>query len=367
MGLDPFFFLPAFRGSVEVISIIVGGTRYTAFERVMVGAAFNEAAREFRLEVAAEAGASATNAIFRRGAEVQIFANSDLLLTGYVERRQPRFGPNEAQINVSGRSKSADLIDSSAKHETGSFEKMDPMEIGNAVSEGIAARFVTDQVLEKLDQYQVSPGKTVYRTVEEMIRQMAMTITGTPDGNAKITKAGAERHAGGLFEGQNIKIGEADHNDTNRHSEYTVLGQRPFDHGTDALEIAAIARDAAVGRTRPIVIIQKEDTTKGRAKKRARNRKDRAAGNGLKARITAQGFRDQAGKIWTPGHLVWTESPFLDIAQDMLIERVELGQDRGGSLSSLSLVDPKAYDGAGAGGGKGNKSGADWKIGEDED
>src|SRR3954469_21436991 len=118
-----------------------------------------------------------------------------------------------------------------------------------------------------------------------------MIITGTPEGNAKITKAGSERN-GPLIEGVNILAGTAHHNGSNRHSKIVVRGQRPFGHGDDNLEIEAEEEDSAVKRHRTIIIIQDEDTTKDRAKKRAKNRKNRAAGNSLKATIGTQGFRD---------------------------------------------------------------------------
>ncbi len=110
------------------------------------------------------------------------------------------------------------------------------------------------------------------------------------------------------------------------HASLTIdhlhLGQRPFDHGEQNLEIEAEEEDSAVERYRPLIIVEDEDTTKDRSKKRAKNRRDRAAGNALKASIRVQGFRDDTGQLWEPGNLVWTESPFLDIAQDMLIEQV---------------------------------------------
>jgi prophage tail gpP-like protein len=163
-----------------------------------------------------------------------------------------------------------------------------------------------------------------------------------------------------LIEGQNILSGTAHHNGSNRHSKIIVRGQRPFGHGEKNLEIEAQLEDGSVKRHRTIIIMQDEDTDDDRAKERAKNRKNRAKGNALKATISTQGFRDDGGKIWTPGALTYTESPFLDISQDMLIESVNYKQDEGGSIATLSLVDPSAYDGEGAGGGKGNKSGSEW-------
>jgi len=53
-----------------------------------------------------------------------------------------------------------------------------------------------------------------------------------------------------------------------------------------------------------VIIVQEDNTSKSRIKKRAENRRDRAAGAALRARVTLQGFRDEAGMIWTPGYLV---------------------------------------------------------------
>lgn len=349
---------------IEYVTISVGGGSYTAFKLVEVKAAFNEASRSFRIVLAAELGASATNALLNAGKPIKIMSNGDLMLDGFVDKKNPQIDANQAQIVVTGRSKSADLVDSSAKKEGGNFKDKDPLEIGNAVAEGISAKFTTDQQLKKIKQYQINPGESCFRLVEKMARKQGMTICGQADGNAKITKAGKERHSGGIVEGQNMKSGSSSHDMSNRHSEIIVRGQRPFGHKKeDYLEIEAKAKDGKVGRQRPLLIYMDEDTDKEGAKDRAKNRKDRAAGHSLTAEVEVQGFRDEGGKLWEPGHLVWMESPFLDIAQDMLIESVTWTQSEAGSVSNLTLKDPRAYGGEG---GKGNQSGEGFGPGMDD-
>jgi prophage tail gpP-like protein len=120
--------------------------------------------------VAAELGASTTNAVFAVGTEVTVSANGDLLLTGYVDCREPSFAAKKAIISVSGRSKSADLVDGSAEHETGQFENKDPLEIGQEISSNYSAKFESDQQLEKVEQYQLTPGETCFRCVEKLAR-----------------------------------------------------------------------------------------------------------------------------------------------------------------------------------------------------
>jgi prophage tail gpP-like protein len=348
---------------IEVVTIAAGGGNWTAFEEFHVHAAYNKAARSFTIEVAAELGGAATNAVFKNGTPVTISANGDLLLTGYVDCREPSFAAKKAIISVSGRSKSADLVDGAAEHQTGYFENQDPLQIAQAVSSEYEPKWESDQQLEKVDQYQITPGETCFRCVEKLARQQGMTITGTPEGNAKITK-GAQGRNGPLIEGRNILAATAHHNTRNRHQKIVVRGQRPFGHGDQNTQIEATETDSAVQRHRTAIIIQDEDTTQDRAQKRAKNRKNRAAGNGTKATIAVQGFHDDGGQLWAPGNLTWTESEFLDLSQDMLIECVDYRQNDGGSIATLQLVDPRAYDGQGAGGNAGNKSGGDWDMGD---
>lgn len=343
--------------SIEVLSI----NGWTAFESIGIRAAINEAARTFEVTIAAELGASATNQIFAVGTAVTIDTNGEVLLTGAVDTKDPRLSAKDATITIAGRSSSADLIDSSALHDTGYFENMDPLAIGQAVSSGIQAQWTTDQQLEKIEQYKLQWGESCFRCVEKLTRAQGLTVMGTKDGNALITKAGTKRQGGSLVEGVNILSGSAHQSDANRHSKVTVRGQRPKGHGDENLEIEATEQDGAVKRYRPLLIVQDEDTDQDRAQKRAKNRKDRAAGNGLKATVKVQGFHDDSGQLWQPGNLVWTESPFLDIAQDMLIESVDYLQDEKGSVATLGLVDPRAYGGAGSEG-SGNKSGSDWAF-----
>lgn len=346
----------------EFVTIRAGGAAWSAFERVMVEASFKNAAREFHIDIAAEPGPMPTAGTFAAGTEIEIYFNGDLALRGYVDRYKPSISEHEtAKIAVSGRSKSQDLIDSSAVHKTGRFEKKTPAEIGQELDKaGVGVK--TDRQLDKVPHYQLTPGETVFRAIEKLCRAQGMTITCPPDGSMLITDASqAKRHAGGLIESRNIKTADADHNFAGRHSKVIVRGQRPFGHGDESLAIEAVATDDAMKRQRPVIVFQDDDTEKGgRAKKRAKRRRDAEAGNSLRANVTVQGFRDDGGKLWTPGYLVFVDSPFLAISQDMLVEKATFSQSRGqGSETVLQLVDPRAYNGKG---GKGGKAGKAWSI-----
>lgn len=354
----------------EIVTVVAGGARWSAFTRVEVSASFEHATRDFKLDLAAEPGPFATAWTFKAGTEIDILFNADLVFRGFVDRYQPKLHEHKhAEICVSGRSKGQDFVDSSAMHETGEFRDKKPDEIGQALDK-FGVGISSDVPLDKVEVARVAPGETAFRCVEKLCRQQGVFMVGQPDGSIKITKGGRERHAGGIIEGLNLKSGDADFNWSNRHSHIHVRGQRP--HGTTETQHMRIdeqSQDEALQRYRPLVIAHDGDIDKERAKKRAKHRRDREAGNALHANVVVQGFRDDGGKLWTPGALVWLESPFLNVAQDMAIKSVHFTQSRGehhgGSVSHLTLCDPRALGGKKAGTGKAGDA-WDTDAGEDD-
>jgi len=234
----------------EIVAVRVAGETWTAWERVMIRASFKEAARSFELKIAAERGGEQTAAMFAMFAPVEIRSIAavnelplragdagDLVLAGHIDKRAPSFDADSAEMAISGRSKGADAVDCSAKHKTGSFKKKTPVEIAKEIApKGVT--FATDIDLEAVD-YHLTPGETSFAAVEKLARAQGATLAGQADGSIRITNASTTRkkHAGGLFEGRNIKSGSASHDGSNRHSEVRVVGQKALGTGADALRV----------------------------------------------------------------------------------------------------------------------------------
>jgi prophage tail gpP-like protein len=338
----------------EIVTVSAGGSNFVSFKTFELTAAFKDAARSFHLVIAAEAGPLATAWALGAGVPVSISLSGDLAFTGYVDRYKPSIEEHKkADIAVSGRSKAQDFIDSSAVHATGQWKNKTPVDIAQDLDK-FGVGISTDQQLDQVPVYRLTPGESGYRVLEKLCRSQGVWACGQADGSILVTVAGGGRNAP-LIEGINIIKGEADHNWANRHSDVIVRGQRPVGHGSDNLEIEQTAQDSDVTRYRPVIVVQDDDTDKTRAGKRARHRRDSEAGNALKASVTVQGFHDDGGQLWTPGFLTYTESAFLGIAQDMAIETVKYSQSRTeGSRAHLSLVDPQALGGKGRKGGSAN-------------
>lgn len=326
----------------EHVTVIAGGRVFDRWERVQVTAAINEAARQFSLETTEYVG----EFNFAPGTPCQVLANGDLLVDGYINSYEASGDEKSHRVNVKGRSRAQDAIDSSAEHETGYFEEQTPEQHAKALDKfGIG--FQAKVPLRKVPYAQIKQGETVFKFVERYLREQGATMMGMPDGSVEITNGSVARSVYGiLLEGHTIKSFQVSLTDGGRHSKYIVKGQNRLGTGSASLRIRQQASDKGVKRNRTKIIAQETDTDPSRAKERAEHERDRAAGKSIAAAVQTQGFRDFAGKLFEPNTLIYVHSPVLmKLAQAMLIERVEFSQDRGGSLTQLTLVDPRAYKG----------------------
>ncbi|MFZ4807464.1 MAG: phage baseplate assembly protein [Hyphomicrobiaceae bacterium] len=331
----------------EFITVVAAGLPYSGWERVQVTAGLDEASRTFSLETSERIGEWK----FPPGTPIQILTNGDLLVSGYVNAYEASADANSHRISIRGRSKSQDLVDSSAEHDTGFFEEEDP---GAALKKldkfGVGVKVKVPLIKEAY--MQLKQGESPFQFADRYLRSQGVTMMGKADGSVEVTNASvAESHFGILMEGQNIKSCQVSLTDGSRHSKYIVKGQRRRGTGASALRVKESRNDPGVKRHRPKVLVQETDTDPKRARARAETEANRQAGRSISASVHTQGFRDMAGLLFEPNKLIYVHAPILmHMTQTMLIERVTFTQDaRSGSIAELTLVDPRAHKGKRAG------------------
>lgn len=330
----------------EFITVVAGGEVFDGWTESEVVFGLNRAARSFTLKVSEEGPPPDKLWTFRPGTKVDIYANDDLLATGYVDDYAPSYDAEHHEVTVTGRSKAGDYVDSSADVPGGLFENKTPEEIARELDRygiGIGARVPG----EKIPYYQLHQGETAFRAAERACRQQGICLMGKADGSIELTNAEkAGRQPGSLVLGQNILAANGHVSHAKRFSDYTIKGQGRAGHGEGALRVAETAEDPAVQRYRNRTVIAETGTDNARASERAKIEAQRLAGLSTRATVTAQSFRDDTGALWEANNLVFVDCPWLRIHGDMLIETVRLTQSKeGGSVSLLALVDPRAFKG----------------------
>lgn len=327
----------------EYITVVANGQVFTGWERVRVTAGIQQAVRSFVLETTEQVGEWK----FPHGTAVEIFANGDLMVKGYVNAYQASGDYQTHRISIQGRGKGQDYVDSSAEHPTHEFDNQNPLQAAQALDHygiGIAS----DIPLDAVPRMHITPGEPPFNFIERYLRPIGASMMGMPDGSIRITDASAAKsHYGILMEGQNIKSFQVDLNDGSRHSKYIARGQGRTGTGASRLRATGSATDSGVRRRRTRVLANETDSDRGRVRNRARHERDRAAGRSVKASVQVQGFRDFAGVLFAPNKLIYVHAPILmHLKTTMLIEQVQFTQDnKSGSLCDLQLVDPRAFRG----------------------
>lgn len=220
----------------EFVTIEAGGSSYSTWTEVTAEAGARQAARTFSV-ITAEPDQIFSDAWpLRPGVEVSVMASGDLVVKGYVDEYSPEFGDGYHRAVISGRSKTKDIIDSSAIHKTGEWKKKTILDIGKDLLEKFSVTIQSNvDNLTKFPVWRLAPGSTVFNELEVMARQDRALLIGTADGNLKLTRADKfGMHAGSLREGVNIKTASAQLSERLKHDEVHARGQKNIGSGEDA-------------------------------------------------------------------------------------------------------------------------------------
>lgn len=376
----------------EIVTLRVPGLDDLRPVTIAVAVALDEAARSFEAKVKVPGMSQAELLEALAGSpKVEIFSAfsdnkqagavkngrtklGELILTGHVEKRSPALRAAEAELPIAGRSKTGDLVDSSAEAKKGEWKNKKADEVFKDLTAGYDITIETDFAHKPKVTFRVRPGETVHQAFDRWARSEGFTVTDTEKGNVKLTSAkDAKRHAGAIREGfttwPKLLDASAVHDDSKKFSSVKIKAQAPDGYGPDALEIEAEAKDETIKRKRLRVVTPPELVRNQDARERAKWHRDRAAGEGTTCEVQLLGWRDEKQKFWTPGHLVTVEIPSLGIMQDMLIKKVSFEQsdaESDGTVSKLSLVDPRSFGGNKGKGGKSGKHMDTGKAGGDD-
>ncbi len=332
------------------VVLMVAGTEYGGWKEIRIERSVDTISGAFSLSVSDRWEAGAVPWPINPGDECKIQADGETLISGFVDVVNTSFSATDHSITVQGRDKSADMIDSSANNQPGSWEKITIGDLAKKLAEPFGIK-VTDESGDKtpFPLAKLQPSETPYEMLERYARQRGILTIADGQGGIILTKPGKERAETSLVQGVNIlsASGTADH--SNRFSEYLVTGQNfgsDFAYGDEAAQLEAKAKDLEIRTARKLRIIAANATDAKGMKAVAEWESTVRAARSSPLKITVQGWRQsEGGKIWKPGQLVSVQSSFLrmDEPKDMIINAVTLSKSENGTLAELELMRPSAY------------------------
>jgi prophage tail gpP-like protein len=336
---------------VADVRLSVNGTEFAGWKKVRVERSVDSISGVFGLEVTDRWSSSGLRWVINPGSECILSVDGVALLTGYVDVVKASYDASTRSLQINGRDKAADMVDSSALNEPDSWTQVT---IGKLASE-LAKPFgltVKDQTGDATQFHlaKIQPGETAFEILERYSRQRGVLSISDGNGAIVLTKPGQKRADVALEQGKNILRADGTADYSQRFSEYLVTGQTAGTDevfGTQASQIEGRARDSEIRNARRLLITAPNSTDAASMQKIAAWEAIVRAARGSPLTITVQDwYQTPRGRLWQPGEIVQVRSAWLQIDEsaDFLINAVKFSKSDGeGTLTELDLLRPDAY------------------------
>lgn len=347
---------------MNTLLIEVNGVQYSNFESANVSLNLDTISGTFNFSAVSTKNNSLP---FKQDDECAIYVNEEKVLSGFIEIMSVAYDSNSHSIDLSGRSKTAEIVDSmiSSLELTGNITLK---EIIEKVILNIGADIkVVDAVgdIEKFNiaEDKISPevGENAFEFIEKMARKRHVLLTANGEGEVVLTESGNSSAPSGL---QNI-LGTSDNNinsatvtydNTERFAKYiaksqlnvSALNSSGESNSKDIVSQKSteiIDEEVASKRTGRQLVIQTESaSSNGQIEKRIKWEANIRKARSMVYSANLSEFSVK-GKIWLPNQLPQVNDEFTGINDKMLINSVIFSQGISGSNVALSLVNKDSY------------------------
>jgi prophage tail gpP-like protein len=330
------------------VALKVNGTIYEGWLSVRVTTGIDRCAGDFELGLSSLwAGDALLQRRIRPGDECELQLHGRTVVRGYVDALDVSIDDRTHVVSVSGRDKTADLIDCSAVHKPGQWSGQTVLAIAQAVAKpfGVEVRAEVDTG-KPLGRFSLNTGETAYEAIERAARLAGLLVTTDGTGALVLTRAGLARAADDLVYGQNIRAASATLDVRDRFQTYTALGQAAggdYFNAAAAAHLKAVATDAEVQRFRPLILTGDSPGAGGTLRERAQWEADVRAARSMQVSVTVQGFTQTDGSLWRPNRLVRVKAPPLLLDEDLLLAAVSYMVGDQGCVTQLELTRADAF------------------------
>ncbi len=332
---------------VDVV-LVVGGQRFSGWKEITLIRSMEKGEFEFDLVVSNRWKDSSTRGI-KEGDAIKLYLGNELLVSGFVDARDPQYDAENHSLLITGRSVVGDLVDCSTTGKQ--FKNQTLLQIAEALCKPFGINVVVAEDVDvgaPFKERAIDEGQPIWEFLEQAARVRALRLMSTPEGNLLITQASEERAAESLELGRNIRRASAHFSLRSRYSHYIVLSNQERGESLQASDIAhprAEVIDTAVKRIRyrPLVIVNDDPANLNDCRIRADWQRNTHYGRGNSIVYTVGGWQEiPGGKSWRPNTRVYVDDSYAEIKQDMQIVEVRLKLTKQGRYSELKVMPPEA-------------------------
>ena len=341
----------------------VNGVQYENFTSARCELRLDSLSSSFSFSAVAPGGQALP---FKGGEACRIIVSNEPVLTGFIEVVEVSYDGADHTLNVSGRSKPGDLLDSSLDQ----FDDIrgDELSLKQLIESVIAHLGLDIQVIDEVnpplfnsaeDIAAPEPGDNAFEFIERYAKKRQVLLTDNADGNIVIATnsgmnaAGAVQHIIGAPD-NNVVASNFRFDTTGRYNLYKVASGLNFaslnlagDTGIDsAVDQKGTKSDDEIRAGRQFVIVPDASASDINCQKRANWEADLRRARGLVYGASVVGFRvaGESGDLWRLNRIYQIVDDFVGKIEPMLCNAVTFSQDvQDGSATRLEFVGSNAY------------------------
>lgn len=349
-----------------MIFLEVEGVEYTGFTEVSVLRSVGSLSGSFSFSTTAQPQQPLP---VEEGQSCRVLIGANPVIDGFIENVNVSYDATSHTIEITGRDKVADVIDSSTilKELSGTLSLeavirrvldangLETIDIINNVS-GL-------KPFKKGDIESAEIGETAFEYIEKYAKKRQVLLTGDGEGNIVITRSGTTEAQTALLNvidgtNNNILSGNASYSGAELFNRYIVKSQLnpvALDDGSntpssDLVNQSGEAIDESVRSTRILELKPDQSSSSEDSKQFAIWGKNIRRARAFNYTAVIQGFyqdEDQT-RLWLPNELVSIKDDFAGMIEtvdaQMLIDTIEYRlNDENGSTTILTCVDKDAY------------------------
>lgn len=341
----------------------VAGKDYSRFVRASAINRIDAIASTFAFTATSEDGVPLP---FKGGESCVVSVDGEPIITGFIEIVSVDGSSEEHSIEITGRSRTGDLLDSSFGALSDLSASVTMKRVLEKVIEHIDPSTSSRERIQVIDNANPDPfnpaedklapeqGQSVFEFFEKLSRKRQVLFTDDADGNLVIqtgvgTVVDAKIQNLIRDNGNGVIRYSVSYDTTGRFNVYRVFSQ-PNAGGLFSATPDVVAgggdeqTDADIRRGRQLVLISETASSSGESFNRAIWEANVRRARGRVYGATVHGYRNQSGDIWRPNTVVQVVDDFAGINSQMLVNTVEFSMTpNDGRVTVLSLVERNAY------------------------
>lgn len=368
---------------IDQISIEVGGRVFRGWKSAQVVTGLNQIASQFSLSITRDFPGDAGFRI-RPGDLATIRIGDDIVATGFVDKTPVSYTGKTITTTVSGRSRTADLVDCcilteikagatggssnswavithradgtkvAAAKPASQWRTVDVMSTIASIIEPYGLSLISDLPTKVVNDISLSKGTTVFNAIRKLVQNFNYIATDTPTGDVTFVSVDAPEQSDSELivsltgEGTNVLEGSSEFDHSSVYTDYEVYGQaKPVKTSTNpALEhnIRATATSAVLRtRFRLLRIFQSGNSTLASLQDRANYEAVTRAGKAKTCTYRVNGWRQANGKLWKKGILISVDDEVLGIKRQMMVGKVTFDLSSSGQTTTLEVAPRGAF------------------------